>query len=46
MKNFMEDVCKIGMYLDNVETLILKDVSVEGAEGEDVIANNVGKIIK
>ena len=36
----------LGMYLDNVETLVLKDVTVEGAEGEEIIANNVGKIIK
>ena len=46
MKNFMEDVCKMGMYFDNVETLVLNNVSVEGAEGDEVIANHVGKIVK
>ena len=46
MKNFAEKVCKMGMYLDNVETLIIKNVSVEGNEGDKIIANNVKNIIK
>lgn len=46
MKNFAEPACKMGMYLDNVETLIVKNVSVIGAEGDDIIANHVDKIIK
>jgi hypothetical protein len=45
MKNFAEKVCKMGMYLDNVETLIIKNVSVEGNEGDKIIANNVKNII-
>ena len=46
MKNFAEPVCKMGMYLDNVETLILEDIEIEGHEGEKIIANNVKKIIQ
>lgn len=46
MKNFAEDECKLGMYFDNVETLIIKNVTVEGANGDDIIANNVKNIIK
>ena len=46
MKNFVKPVCKLGMYFDNVETLTLKNVSVEGVEGDDLITNNVSKIIK
>jgi hypothetical protein len=46
MKNFAEPVCKMGMYFDNVESLALSNVTVDGAEGEDLITNNVQKIIK
>ncbi len=46
MKNFVEPACKMGMYLDNVETLIVKNVNVIGAEGDEIIANHVGRIIK
>ena len=46
MKNFVEPACKMGMYFDNVETLIIKNISVVGAEGDDIIANHVDKIIK
>lgn len=46
MKNFVEPVCKMGMYFDNVETLIINNISVVGADGDDIIANNVGKIVK
>jgi polygalacturonase len=46
MKNFVEPACKMGMYFDNIEALVIKNVSVTGAEGDDVIANHVGEIIK
>lgn len=46
MKNFAESVCKMGIYVDNVETLTVKNVSVEAVEGEEIIANNVKNIIK
>lgn len=46
MKNFAEPVCKMGIYVDNVETLTVKNVLIDGAEGEDVIINNVKNIIK
>lgn len=46
MKNFAEPVCKMGMYLDNVETLILRNIEIEGHEGEKIIASNVKKIIE
>ena len=46
MKNFAEPACKLGLYVDNVNTLIVKNVTIEGVEGEEIIANNVEKIIK
>ena len=46
MKNFAEPVCKMGIYVDNAETLTLKNVCVEGAEGDEIIANHVQNIIK
>ena len=46
MKNFAEPVCKLGMYFDNVELLTIKNVTVDGVEGDELIANHIGKIIK
>lgn len=46
MQNFAEPVCKMGMYLDNVETLIIKNITIEGNDGDKIIAKNVKKIIK
>ena len=46
MQNFAEPVCKLGMYLDNVETLVVKNITVEGNEGEKLIAKNVKNIVK
>ena len=46
MKNFAEPTCKLGLYLDNVETVNIKNVSLEGNEGDDLIANHVGTINK
>lgn len=46
MRSFIEPVSKMGMYFDNVETLTLRNVSVKGAIGDEIIANHVGKIVK
>ena len=46
MQNFAEPVCKMGMYIDNVETLKVKNITIEGNEGDSLIAKNVGEIIK
>lgn len=46
MRSYLDEVCKLGMYFDNVGTLTLKNVSVDGANGEILLANHVGKIIK
>lgn len=44
MREFMEEFLKVGMYFDNVEELNVKGVSVEGAIGDPLITNNVGKL--
>jgi len=46
MKNFAEPVCKMGIYVDNVENLTVKNVSFEGVEGDELIANHTGSVIK
>ncbi len=46
MRSYLDEVCKLGMYFDNVGVLSVKNVSVDGAIGEELIANHVGKIIK
>ena len=42
----MEDFCRVGMYFDNVKKLSVRDVSVEGVIGDELIANHIGEIIK
>ena len=38
--------CKEGLYLDNVESLTLKNVTFDGVEGVEIINKNCGLIIK
>ncbi|MDE7440017.1 MAG: glycoside hydrolase family 28 protein [Clostridia bacterium] len=38
--------CKEGLYADNVEKLILKNVTIDGVEGEQIICKNIGQLIK
>lgn len=38
MENFAKPRCRLGLYLDNVRRIRLKDVKVEGAEGDNLIA--------
>jgi hypothetical protein len=46
MKNFVEPACKMGMYFDNIETLVINTVTVIGAKGDEIIANNIKNIVK
>ncbi len=45
MQNFAEKRCRLGLYLDNVRRVSVKNVTVTGAEGEWLIANNCGEVI-
>ncbi|MDE7453517.1 MAG: glycoside hydrolase family 28 protein [Clostridia bacterium] len=38
--------CKAGLYVDNVETLVLKNVTFEGVLGEKIIRKHLGKVIE
>lgn len=38
--------CKEGLYVDNVEKLVLKNVKTEGITGEEVICKNIGTLVK
>ena len=44
MRAFMQRMHKGGMYFDNVGTLTVKNVKVEGAVGDSLIAKNVGSL--
>lgn len=40
MKNFAQEECRLGLYLDNVRRITMENVLVEGAAGENVVANH------
>ena len=44
MLEFVRDYCKEGIYIDNVENVILKNVTFDGVEGETIIQKNCGKV--
>jgi len=40
MQNFAEERCRLGLYLDNVREISIKNVQLSGVEGEPVIADH------
>ena len=46
MREFMEEFCRVGMYFDNIETLTVENVELEGVIGDELIANHIGNLIK
>ena len=40
MKNFAEDCCKMGLYLDNVKQIRIKNVTLDGVVGEKLIVDH------
>ena len=40
MENFAKERCRLGLYLDNVRHIRLKDVKLEGVDGEALIADH------
>ena len=44
MREFMEEYLKVGMYFDNVKRLVIRGVSVEGAQGDALITNHIGEL--
>lgn len=46
MHEFMEDFCRVGMYFDNVRTLNVINVSIDGVIGDSLVLNNIGMLNK
>lgn len=46
MKNNAVEMCRAGMYFDNVRRLTVKNVELVGNDGEPLMAHNVSEIIK
>lgn len=46
MARYVTEHCREGVYADNVEKLILKNVNIEGAVGEKIICKEIGEIIE
>ena len=42
----VDTYCKAGLYVDNVEKLVLKNVTFDGVEGEKIIRKNLGQVIE
>ena len=40
MKNFAQEECRLGLYLDNVRSISIENVRIEGAEGEKILASH------
>ena len=45
MKNNAEKLCRAGMYFDNVKKLHIRNVKVEGCDGEPLITHNIDELI-
>lgn len=46
MRNNNQEMCRAGMYFDNVKKLTVKNIDISGNDGEALIANHVDKLIK
>lgn len=46
MKNNAEKMCRAGMYFDNVRKLTVKNVSVTGCDGKELMTHNVDELVR
>lgn len=46
MLEHVREYCKEGLYVDNVETLVLKNVTFEGVRGEKIIKKNCHNVVE
>ena len=46
MMEGIEERCHVGIYANNIETLVLKNVEITGQDGEPVTAENVDHLIR
>lgn len=40
MKNYAQEECRLGLYLDNVRRISIKNVTLEGQAGEQIVADH------
>lgn len=45
MQNFAKERCRLGLYLDNVKRIRVKNVAIRGAEGERLIVDHCEDIV-
>ncbi len=46
MRNNNQEMCRAGMYFDNVKKLTVKNIEISGNDGEALMANHVDELIK
>ncbi len=46
MMSFVEDVSKLGLFSENVESLVLNKVQIKGQIGDEIICKSVGEVIR
>lgn len=46
MRNNNQEMCRAGMYFDNVNKLTVKNIDISGNDGDALTAKNCGEIIK
>ncbi len=46
MRDYIDDFCRAGMYFDNVRRLSVKDVTLRGVIGDELLASHIGELIK
>jgi len=46
MQNFARERCRLGLFFENVKEIRLQNVRIIGAEGDEIVAQNCGKLVK
>ena len=44
MKNFAQECCRLGLYLDNVKEIVVRRVALDGADGKKLVADHYENI--
>ena len=45
MKNQNQEQCRLGLYLDNVKKIRVKNVKLHGVEGKALVAGHCGDVV-
>lgn len=46
MDGIADEICKMGIYANNIHTLVLQNVTIEGADGEAIHIENVDHVLE